>query len=131
MQSIGVFFVFIFLSLNVQALEIGIVSGSLDLNVPGNSSVYVQFSLLEVQSDESKVIVAQQPFVKTEQNKIPFTINYNAQNINPERHYKLAVIVASDSKGKSILGQHDFPIITHGKPTELNIAIDIAPEPIE
>ena len=130
-QFIGLVFALMIFSLNCQAAETGIVSGTLNLGVPGKTVAYVQFMLVELQPDESRVILGQQPFVKAKQPVTPFSVNYNVQQIDPKRRYKLAVIVATDSNGDSILDQYDFPVITYGQQFELNIAIDIPPEPIE
>lgn len=131
MQIIGIFFVLVMFALNCQASETGIVSGTLNLGVPGKTAAYVQFRLVELQKDESKVILEQLPFVEAKQPLIPFAIDYDVQQIDHKRRYQMVVIVAEDSNGDSILGQHDFPVIISGHRSELNIAINIPPEPIE
>jgi uncharacterized lipoprotein YbaY len=118
-------------ALNCQASETGSVSGTLNLSVPGKTAAYVQFRLVELQKNESKVVLGQQPFVKATQPLMSFSMNYDVQRISPNRRYKLVVIVAEKSSGGLILGRHDFPIIISGHHSELNIAINIPPEPVE
>lgn len=109
------------------------VTGTLTLYLQKRDAVglYVSFELKEHATDVTETNIAQSGFTQIAENPIQFSLAYPPESINQQNSYTIITTVAEDPNGKKEIATMSSPVLTQGYPSDLNMAIQPPPKPIE
>ncbi|MEE9422990.1 MAG: hypothetical protein V3V50_07510 [Gammaproteobacteria bacterium] len=109
------------------------VSGTLTLYLNSRDAIeaYVCFELNEHSEDGTVKLITRSDFIRAADYQIPFSLNFPPGTIKQQNNYMLVTTVAEDPEGKVEITTMSSPVLTHGHPSVLNMAIQPPPEPLE
>jgi hypothetical protein len=90
---------------------------------------YVRYELHKDTPDSAASLIASSGFHRISKNPVHFSLSYPPDSVNQQSRYYFTTTVAKDEPGTIIVASMSSPVLTHGHPAVIHVAMQpmIAP----